>query len=365
MRNRSCLVLALLLGWTATLSADVLHTVTDLGKLAGYYGTQGYGINNAGQVTGYSWIPGCCFDNDEYPTGFGAFLYSNGHMTDLGAVPGGDASLGFGINNAGQVTGTSRFYSPFIAHSRAFLYSNGHMTDLGTLGFENSNGNSINDAGQVTGNLCGYGDRNGFCDQYSFTNAFLYSNGHMTDLGPGVGNGINNAGQVTGRADTFADGFFVSHAFLYSDGHMTDLGTLPGFSESVGNGINNDGQVTGTSGDHAFLYSNGQMTDLGPGVGNGINNAGQVVGTSGGHAFLYSNGHMTDLNSLIEPGLGITITDARGINDKGQIVANGGNADAYLLTPVPEPSTLVLLGAPLLGALIWSRRRGGKVVLNI
>jgi probable HAF family extracellular repeat protein len=47
------LVLALLLGWTATLSADVLYSVTDLGTLGG--GISGaFGINNAGQVTGYA-----------------------------------------------------------------------------------------------------------------------------------------------------------------------------------------------------------------------------------------------------------------------------------------------------------------------
>ena len=53
-----------------------------------------------------------------------------------------------------------------------------------------------------------------------------------------------------------------------------------------------------------------------------------------------------DLNGLIDPNLGITLTRANGINDMGQIIAyseSGFVRTAYLLTPVPEPSSLVLL----------------------
>jgi hypothetical protein len=49
---------------------------------------------------------------------------------------------------------------------------------------------------------------------------------------------------------------------------------------------------------------------------------------------------------------------ANGINDAGRIVGCG-NGHAVLLTPLPEPGTLVLLGiaAISLFAYAWQRRR--------
>ena len=195
----------------------------------------------------------------------------------------------------------------------------------------------------------------------------------MTDLGTlggatGSGLGINNAGQVTGHSTTSTG---EDHVFLYANGRMADLGTLGG-TTSEGLGINNLGQVTGwaatrTGGFHAFLYHNAQMQDLGTvsgytdTFGYALNNLGEVVGVvvnSAGddRAMLYRNGEMADLNNLIDPALGIILTDADGINDQGQIVANS-ESRAYLLTPVPEPSTLALFIAAVLGLGAGVRRK--------
>jgi probable HAF family extracellular repeat protein len=60
-------------------------TITDLGTLAGYViSAAGAGINDAGQVVGYSPTSGAFNVSPTYH----AFLYSGGVMTDLGTLAG-------------------------------------------------------------------------------------------------------------------------------------------------------------------------------------------------------------------------------------------------------------------------------------
>ncbi len=72
---------------------------------------------------------------------------------------------------------------------------------------------------------------------------------------------------------------------------------------------------------------------------------------------------MLDLNTLIAPGLGVTLNQATAINNGGQIVANGFG-HPYLLTPiaapVPEPSTLPLFGVILFALSTCVRRNYNK-----
>jgi len=326
-------------------SATSLYTVTDLGAS---FGSDSFasGINESGQVTG----------------GYQGFLYSNGTMTDLGGLAPGEGSIGYAINDAGQVTGLAWLQSNTAANPyHAFIYSNGKMTDVGSLGWSSA-GIAINNSGQIAGN-----------SNYEIAGAnhpFLYTNGTMIDLAPdtifGNASGINNAGQVTGVAWNGSN----YHAFIWSNGEMFFLPD-PGYSS--GGAINDAGQVTGCAGPsirecHAFLYSNGVMTDLGTLGGNSsgsaLNSDGLVVGGFGAgyptHAFLYMNGTMTDLNALIDPSLGIVLANASGINDLGQIAATGatsaGSFHAYLLTPVstavPEPSTLGTIAGGLFGLMV-------------
>ena len=71
---------------------------------------------SAGQIVGYA-RPSTGSDH--------AFLYSNGTMTDLGTLSGDTISKALGINDLGQVVGYSG--------GRGFLYSGGTMVNLNSL----------------------------------------------------------------------------------------------------------------------------------------------------------------------------------------------------------------------------------------
>jgi probable HAF family extracellular repeat protein len=130
---------------------------------------------------------------------------------------------------------------------------------------------------------------------------------------------------------------------------MQDLGTLGGPDSSAAT-INASGAVFGGSNTmpnqlyQSFFWTQSTgMQLLGSGPGSsvfGVNASGQVVGTFGGNynqAFLWtSTQHTQDLNNLIPPNSGWVLIACRGINQSGQIVANGqinGENHGALLTP--------------------------------
>jgi probable HAF family extracellular repeat protein len=318
------------------------YALTDLGTLGGIGQAEANDINDAGQVVGQA-VTASLKSH--------AFLWQNGVMTDLGTLTTGSTSKGIGLNNNGQVVG----YAAASGTNHAFLWEDGVMTDL-VPGPQWSSANGINDDGQVVGT-------------YNGSRPFIWENGVLTDLGGFGGSAsfgyaldINNAGQVVGSSfsDIVTDGL-GQHAFLWEDGVMTDLGALAGMEDSRAHGINNLGHVVGVSSlfdpetfaefSRSFLYAGGVMTDLnlpGQSAAEDINDAGQIVGwmaTSNQRAYLYENGVATDLNTLVTAGSGLTLAQARGINNAGQIVGVAYDAafrsHAFLLTPLPTGTPTV------------------------
>ncbi len=132
-------------------------SVHDLGNLGGTanpaalgVGNAAVAINNAGQVTGPSALPGS--------TTFHPFLWtSDKGMQDLGVLPGDLVGAGLGMNNRGDIVGASvSAPGPATGNPRAFLYQNGVMSDLNDLVQADAplyllNGFGINDAGVIVG----------------------------------------------------------------------------------------------------------------------------------------------------------------------------------------------------------------------
>jgi len=312
------------------------YTVTDLGDAA-----EAAGLNEAGQAA-LTWRDG---SEAQGLTGSPAAL------TLLGALPKHHFSRAYGINSRGEIAAAS-YNIP--GHGLAFLWD-GSPHKLGSLpGYPYSQARAVNDAGQVVGFAeTGGRDRN----QAHVARAFLWQSGEMTDLGTlgglySAATGVNNAGQVVGKADT--ETFGSTHAFLWQNGAMQDLGTLGG-ANSLACRVSDGGAVVGSAetGDantrHAFVWQSGTMRDLGTlpnmpsSVACGVNASGLIVGyaeaqpdSTDKRAVLWRGGSALDLNTLLPVHSGWVLTEARAVNDRGQIVGSGmwnGHARAFLLTP--------------------------------
>lgn len=333
------------------------YRVTDLGTIntqTGVISSHPTGINNAGQVSGYSYSG----------TSNHAARFTNGLVEDLGVIPGGDTSTGWAINGLGDVVGDSQYSVNGGSIRHAALFRNGTVTDLGFLqGWGNyARGTGVNDAGEVVG-------YSGASLSTSNTRAFIWdATTGMRDLGTLGGQyskalSINNSSQVTGNAQG-GTGFGASRAFIWDAANgMRDLGTIAGDSSS-GAFINANGHVAGWSSiavdnrRHAFLHDGTTMHDLGA-IGNndfftdrseayGVNIHDVVVGTTyrpyqGGAAFaiafVYRDGEILDLETLVDAsGADYRLYTATGINDAGQITVDAikistNQIRGVLLTP--------------------------------
>jgi probable HAF family extracellular repeat protein len=337
--------------------ATTVYTVTDLGGPGGSASTA-FAVSASGQAAG--WETGALGETE-------AVVFGGAVPTDLLAGSTWSQGQATGINSLGEVSGT--VWSGGTAHG--VIWSGGSTVDLGA----NTSAAAINDAGQVAG---------------SGTQAFLYQNGAITNLGtmPGgswsLAEGLSGNGEVAGYGDT-ASGI---RGFVWTSGAgMVELPTLGGGS-SYGMAVNDAGEVVGSSATgsgylNATSWVNGTATDLGTLGGNssdayGINDAGEIVGYSWlagdgmTHGFAVLNGVMVDLNSLLSPAdSGWVIVAAYGINDQGQIVGEGmygGQSFAVLLNDpasaggspdigsAPEPATWILGGGALLLGLALRRR---------
>ena len=297
------------------------------------------GINSIGQITGqgsagpWRWDPGPVPGSQ-----VGVFLARNlpSQLQD---------GSGTAINEQGQVAG-------YLGEGPDFRTSPNSKIDLTTDKIGTTSADGLNSLGQVVG-----------IEYKSYVNGIPQSVAYRTapnspynpatdDLGTlggssGAAHAINTSGQTVGDSLT---GNSFTHAFLSTPNgvpvHLTDLGTLGGSSSSA-TSINEHCDVVGNS---LVSSQNGNIQ----------------------HGFLYSAGIMLDLNDLLGGAAGgMIIVSAAGINNRGQIAATGqfgvevngelvpgGTEYALLLTPIPEPSSIILATVGFIGmAWGWRRRK--------
>jgi probable HAF family extracellular repeat protein len=153
----------------------VVSDINDTGQFVGFYGTEAHAdyanrkafigvlgggaddlgtlggrtitptaINNGGQVVGFGQRP----NGDSH-----AFLRAAGRLTDLGTLPGGRQSFGYGLDDLGHAVGASDSAAGTL---HAFLYDGVQMIDLNTLipansGWVLNEARAINATGVIVG----------------------------------------------------------------------------------------------------------------------------------------------------------------------------------------------------------------------
>ena len=162
----------------------------------------------------------------------------------------------------------------------------------------------------------------------------------LFDTAPaGVALGIDNSNNIVGQIGTGTAS--TNYAFIAN----SSGGTVPFATACIDLGM-----LSGDASSLAWSVANGNV------VGQSVSSsgAGRAVLRAGGTA-----GGIVDLNTVIPAGTGWDLTCAYGVSSTGYIVGTGtlnGVTQAFLLTPAatPEPSTLLLAAAGLVGLLAYA-----------
>ncbi len=263
------------------------------------------GMNDVGTIVGAA---------DELPGATDrAMLWQKGASSyDLTVYEfGGVESYFFDTNNSKEMAGR-HIYGPGSAgtppnRSNAIMWKDGVQTDLPDLNGDTGTARAINAKGDMVGVM----DGDGALNDVTVNNAVMWKKNAdgsytLTNLGTGgaqqsSARDINELGQIVGSTSNGTGTTATSTAALWQNGALTNLPSLGG-ARSDTNGINNFGQIVGFS-----------------------QNVGAVS-----NAVVWTNGALSNLNSLVTNpttlavnGAPVTLSNATGINNVGNIIAQG------------------------------------------
>lgn len=237
------------------------------------------------------------------------FIFDGIKTETLEILDGHDTSEALAINADGTIVGESKNMS--TGPIAAVVWQDGELTNLApTLGTPHSSADDINDHGYVVG----WRGSNRIHDARGFL--LNLATGKVVDVGvvPNGSSGrptaVNNRQVVVG--DGWRPDIKTTLSFLWSSGQTTELGVLPGKDTTRVHDVNDRGLAVG------------QCTLSG----------------NAGVAFLWHDGTLVDLNDLLAEPQGLTLSNARSINNDGVIACwatEGTHEVAVILSPVDPP----------------------------
>jgi uncharacterized membrane protein len=349
--KRSLFLILVFVTAVATAQAQS-YSITDLGALPGATSTYAYGMNDNGDVAGWSGNTG--------------YVWSHGTMTSAGWL-GNPGSMLFAVNLFGQGVGSA---NPTSSGSQGVLYRNNTLITIDTSA-PSLFAHSITNTGIIVGDYTKGGGSSGGTSIPAFWIEDPTKPGRFrrTDLVPVSGdsfayaNAANQSMIVVGYTASQFQGY---RACLWNNDSKhtpTVLAPAPGDQTAEAVGINDLGAAAGFSWFGIYRVtpviwsadSSHTPTALPflPGtthaMARAINNLGQVIGSGGepdpaaGNSFsgtipvVWLNGQIYLLQSLLDAsGNGWQITEAVAINNAGQIAGNGihnGVPSAFVMNP--------------------------------